>query len=253
MNDVASERIAIEGVESSRPRNRRKLRNLLLDKSLQLRLVGAFLLGLLAISVLLGAFLLRMSNELLQQTNAILQSRLTTAQLNRDISMTTVASRISEPNLVDWDTAEAVRLKIEGQYEAEVAASQREHAAFLQKRNAIHWAVGLALLAFTLLSIVAGLFVTHRLAGPVYRVGRILADVRAGKLLVPTYGLRRGDQLKELFKDTSETIALLRQREEQEIAALQEALEVGAREGLSPAARAQLIALQDAKRARLAA
>jgi len=69
----------------------------------------------------------------------------------------------------------------------------------------------------------AGIFVTHKVAGPIFKMKRQISDVGEGRLKIPGK-LRKGDELVHFF-DTFETMVRnLRQRQEVEIEKLERAI-----------------------------
>jgi len=86
-------------------------------------------------------------------------------------------------------------------------------------RNAIIF--GVLLLTFALG--VTGIIVTHRVVGPAYRMKRLFAHVGGGKFEVTT-GIRRGDELQELYQSFAEMIESLRDQRAGEIEQLEETL-----------------------------
>ena len=86
-------------------------------------------------------------------------------------------------------------------------------------RNAI--VAGVLLLTFALG--VTGIIVTHRVVGPAYRMRRLFRHVGDGKFEVTT-GIRKGDELQELYHSFAEMIESVRDQRGEEIAQLEETL-----------------------------
>jgi HAMP domain-containing protein len=86
-------------------------------------------------------------------------------------------------------------------------------------RNAIIF--GVLLLTFALGA--TGIIVTHRVVGPAYRMKRLFAHVGGGKFEVTT-GIRKGDELQELYQSFAEMIESLRDQRAGEIEQLEETL-----------------------------
>ncbi|MBI5839781.1 MAG: hypothetical protein HZB19_06735 [Chloroflexi bacterium] len=70
--------------------------------------------------------------------------------------------------------------------------------------------IGINLLGLSI-SVILAVFFTHRIAGPVYRLCRILKEIGQGNL-AQTIRFRRGDELKELDEAATEMIAGLQGR-----------------------------------------
>jgi len=69
----------------------------------------------------------------------------------------------------------------------------------------------------------AGIFVTHKVAGPIYKMKRQINDVGEGRLKIPGK-LRKGDELVEFFETFETMVVNLRQRQEVEIEKLERAI-----------------------------
>src|SRR5690606_26547962 len=70
--------------------------------------------------------------------------------------------------------------------------------------------LGILLLGLTLG--VTGIIVTHRMAGPAFKMKRLLREIAAGDL-TPKPGLRKGDELQDLFAAYAEMLDALRERQ----------------------------------------
>ena len=68
-----------------------------------------------------------------------------------------------------------------------------------------------------------GIVVTHKMVGPAYKIRLLLARVAAGHLRVDG-GLRKGDELQDVFNAFNDMVNTLRSRQASEIALLDEAL-----------------------------
>ena len=81
-----------------------------------------------------------------------------------------------------------------------------------------------ALLLLVLLIGLAGIVVTHRVAGPIYKMKLNLKAVADGHLNVPT-PLRKGDELVDFFETYRAMVIALRSRQESEIEKLDGAIQ----------------------------
>lgn len=68
-----------------------------------------------------------------------------------------------------------------------------------------------------------GIVVTHKMVGPAYKMRLLLARVAAGHLRVDG-GLRKGDELQDVFNAFNDMVNTLRARQASEISLLDEAL-----------------------------
>jgi methyl-accepting chemotaxis protein len=94
-------------------------------------------------------------------------------------------------------------------FKLETGATLEEKTAAARMLLELHKSVWPAIgLVATILSIVS-IFVTHRIAGPVYRFKRDLTEVCSGNLDI-SFKLRRRDDLKDLAESLNKVIAELR-------------------------------------------
>ena len=70
---------------------------------------------------------------------------------------------------------------------------------------------------------VTGIIVTHRVVGPAYRMRRLFEHVGEGRFEVTT-GIRKGDELQELYRSFAQMVESLRDQRTEEIERLEETL-----------------------------
>jgi nitrogen fixation/metabolism regulation signal transduction histidine kinase len=73
---------------------------------------------------------------------------------------------------------------------------------------------------------------THRVAGPLMRIRRMVKEVAGGKLRPPPYGLREKDELKDIFDATRGMVHVLRKQSEDDMLVLGHALERAQAQGV---------------------
>jgi nitrogen fixation/metabolism regulation signal transduction histidine kinase len=215
------------------PSNQRSIKNYLLDARFQLKWTGRILFVALGISLVMGSFLHRTSGEVIEQSEKV-------------IAAGDALARESQKN------SDLVRMQIKGQYAdaPELAASfnavagahdrklieQREqlerHAENTkrQQRNMIlALVVGLSVLV--VLIGLLGIYFTHKVVGPIYKMKQLLKQVGDGKLIF--HGkLRKGDELQDFFDVFAAMVEKLKTRQAAEVellsAAIDEAKAAGA-------------------------
>lgn len=69
-----------------------------------------------------------------------------------------------------------------------------------------------------------GIVLTHKVAGPLFKISRYMSEVKEGRL-GPVYDLRRGDQLQEFFLAFKQMHVSLRAKEEQDVGTLNQVIE----------------------------
>ncbi|MGC4089585.1 MAG: HAMP domain-containing protein [Polyangiaceae bacterium] len=233
-----------DAAESSFPapgRHQRRLRNYILDPHFQFKYTG-YLVGIaLLLGLGLGAALWRTSEAVLEESQKAVEQGEQVVTRGRDVlAESQKVSAVVQMNIVrDPDYSqnpallEAFKADAEKQ-DARLAAQQHalEQQAEALKRQAKGLTAQQRTIFFTLcggltlLVVVigcAGIIVTHRVAGPVYKMKRQLRDVAKGRLQVPNK-LRRGDELVDFFEAFEGMVLSLRERQEREIQALESAI-----------------------------
>lgn len=232
---------------------RRRWRNFLLDTSFQLKLT-AYMVGVtLVLSALLGVFLVRSARTLMRETATAVEARSRAAEVSRELSSATLSNELLA-RMDDPAFEAAFREKangIDAAYEAERAEIVAQRAELEWRQRVTWWVLGAFLVGFLVVVALGTIVVTHRLAGPLLRIRRMVSDVSAGKLQPPPYGLREGDELRELFDATRSMMQKLKDQGEADVRSLAQALEAAERSGLSGEPLAELRALESRFRARL--
>lgn len=233
---------------------KRRWRNFLLDTGFQLKLT-AYMVGVtLVLSGLLGVFLVRAARTLMRETAAAVEARSRAAEVSRELSGATLSNellaRMDDPAF-EATFREKAR-SIDAAYEAERSAIVTQRAELERQQQLTWWVLGGLLTGFTVVVALGTIVVTHRLAGPLLRIRRMVNEVHDGKLRPPQYGLRDGDELRELFDDTRKMVQRLREQHEEDANALAKALHAAEGSGASPEALAELRTLEARYRTRLA-
>jgi len=204
----------------------RKLRNYLLDAPLQLRFTAVLVLATLLGAGLLGIFLARALNRLSEQAERAVEARAAAAQASHELGNAalskTLLERFNDPSF----TAQLERQSqaIDAAYQAEQVQVAEQRRDVAREARRIGWLVLCSVLVFALAVLLLGIVITHRIAGPVYRVRRLLLDLGEGRRDVPRHGLRDGDELRELFDAAASLVKTLRAEDEATLEALSAAL-----------------------------
>jgi HAMP domain-containing protein len=105
--------------------------------------------------------------------------------------------------------------------DAQTASDLEEFAK--QEDRAIRNAIIAGVLFLTVALGLTGIVVTHRVVGPTYRMKRLFAHVGKGRFELST-GIRKGDELQELYHSFAEMVESLRDQRSEEIEQLEETL-----------------------------
>ena len=92
-----------------------------------------------------------------------------------------------------------------------------------QEDRKVRNAIVVGVLLMTLALGLTGIVVTHRVVGPAYRMRRLFEHVGEGHLEVTT-GIRKGDELQELYQSFAEMIESLREQRAEDIERLEDTL-----------------------------
>jgi nitrogen fixation/metabolism regulation signal transduction histidine kinase len=218
-------------------RSQRSAKNYLIDRRFQLKYTGLLVGIALTLSVALGLILWSTSKQVIRQSQqAVEQGQLTVRQgqetvkrgqqvvessrnLSRVVAMTIAATEDADlAKTFDEDAASDERkLKEEQQRLEKDAESLKKWALDLEQRakdveaQQRSIATGLVIVLSLLVLCVglAGIVFTHKVAGPIYKMKRLLREVGQGKLIVREK-LRRGDELHDFFETFEKMVNDLR-------------------------------------------
>ena len=213
-------------MEAAMGARQRKLRNYLLDAPLQLRFTAVLVLATLLGAGLLGIFLARALHRLSEQAERAVEARAAAAQASHELGNAslsrTLLDRFNDPAF----TAQLERQSraIDAAYQAEQVQVAEQRRDVARESTRIGWLVLFSVLVFALAVLLLGIVITHRIAGPVYRVRRLLLGLGEGRRDVPRHGLRDGDELRELFDAAASLVKTLRAEDEATLEAASSAL-----------------------------
>ncbi|HZU82782.1 MAG TPA: hypothetical protein VE987_07695 [Polyangiaceae bacterium] len=212
---------------------RRRLRNYLLDSRFQLKYAGFLVVVALVISSIMGGVLYATTRAMVGESAKVVDESRKAAEESRKVSSVTrmnVRDLASEsPDLVAEFEKEADAYD-RALAEHEKAVADQQALLVMRQRLMIGSLVG----GLSLMVVAIGLFgiyFTHRVAGPVHKMKRLLRQVGEGDLRVEAR-LRRGDELKGFFDEFTRMVAGLRdldRRQLEEVEAAIQALERGDR------------------------
>lgn len=222
-------------------RHQRRVKNYLLDRHFQLKYSGYLVLLAVVLSAGLGWMLFRSSSEVIDQSaksvrqgkevvakgrDVVAESQKVSAVVQMNIVKDPVYS--DNPALLEAFKADAAqqdeRLKKQQETLQKQAVELEDQAASLVVQRKVMLTSlfgGLALLV--VLIGFGGIIVTHRVAGPIYKMKMNLKAVADGQLSVPS-PLRKGDELVEFFDQYRSMVIALRARQEEEIARVEKAI-----------------------------
>jgi nitrogen fixation/metabolism regulation signal transduction histidine kinase len=222
-------------------RHQRRLRNYLLDSHFQLKYTG-YLVGIaLLFSVSLGLLIWRTSVAVIAQSQQAMHQGEQVVERGRQV--VAESQKVSEvvkmniikdpdysdnPALLDAFKADSDKQdeRLAAQQKALVSqakALRDQAAALTDKQHAMLYTLVGALSLMVVLIGFAGILVTHKVAGPIFKMKRQISDVGKGRLQIPGK-LRKGDELVHFFETFETMVRNLRRRQEVEIEKLERAI-----------------------------
>ncbi len=222
-------------------RHQRRIRNYLLDSRFQLKYT-AYLVGIaLLFSIPLGLLIWRTSVAVIAQSHQAMHQGEQVVARGREVL--TESQKVSEvvkmniikdpvysdnPALLDAFKADAdkqdERLRVQQQaLEGQASALRDQAAALTESQHVMLYTLVGALLLLVVLIGFAGILVTHKVAGPIFKMKRQINDVGEGRLKIPGR-LRKGDELVDFFQTFETMVVNLRHRQEIEIQKLESAI-----------------------------
>ncbi len=210
-------------------RRQRRLKNLLIDPKFQLKYVFYLVSIALCLSVSLGLILWKTSARVIERSESnVMHGEQIVALGDEVLSESRKVSAVVQMNIVKDPIYNDERASLEAVTEeakvqdARLDAQRKElqaqrvslHLEAEASRD-FHRILLLTLLGSLSLLVVAigfaAIFVTHKVAGPIFKMKRHLAEVTSGKLEVP-WPLRKGDELVEFFDAFRDMVIALRER-----------------------------------------
>src|SRR5580704_16129442 len=205
--------------------HKRSVRNYLLDSHFQLKYAGLLVIVAVVISGVMGAVLYETTRAVVTESSALVDE-------SRKVS------EVSRMNIKDL-ASDSPELMTEFNREADahdrVLADQQASLIRQQRYMIVSLVGGLALMV--ILIGLLGIYFTHKVAGPVFKMKRLLKQVGDGHLHVDAR-LRRGDELIDFFQTFTQMVQGLRQMEMnqlEDVEAAVKALEGGSKEEASAA------------------
>jgi methyl-accepting chemotaxis protein len=214
-------------------RHQRSIRNYLLDAPFQLKYTG-YLVGVaLVISVVLGIFLWRTSNKVVEESGRVVQE-------SKKVSDVVKMSIKNDP--IYGDNPELMKSFNESSSDSDNKVAEQGQMVVKQQREMLGAVVGGLSLLVVLIGLV-GIFITHKVAGPIFKMKQLLKQVAQGKLNFPRRGLRKGDELQHFFDEFLKMADDLKARQENEVETLAAGIAAAKAAGASDDALAKIVAV----------
>jgi methyl-accepting chemotaxis protein len=222
-------------------RHQRKLRNYLLDAHFQLKYAAYLVAIAFVLSVSLGFILWRTSNAVIAQSREsvavggqVVERGRQVVEESKKVNAVVQMNIVRDPAYGDnpallaafQDDAKENDDRLSAQQQGLEDQSQRlkEQSGKLEVQQRTMGTALTAILALLVVAVgFAGIVVTHRVAGPIYKMKKQLHALGDGNFQIP-FPLRKGDELVDFFESFRTMVKKLRKRQEDEIALLDRAI-----------------------------
>ena len=227
---------------------KRSVKNYLIDSRFQLKYTGLIVLATAIISAALFAFLWRTSREVIdesvtaagQSKEALDQSMKVSEMVKMSITNDPIYK--DDPDLLKSVTDESN--KQDQQIRDQQAALVRQQDAIATQQNTMLFGLVGALVVLVVLIGMMGIYFTHKVAGPIFKMKRLLRQVGEGKLTFEGR-LRKGDELQDFFETFAQMVEALRARQAKEVDELEKAIKMAKESGANPESIARIASVHD--------
>ncbi len=219
---------------SAPPRHKRSVKNYLIDSRFQLKYTGMIILVALAISAVMGTFLYRTSQDVVRESQMVVEE-------SKKVSDVVKMNIAKDP--IYSDNPELQAAFASGAAESDKKIEEQQRRVVRQQQTMLNALVG-GLAAMVVLIGLLGIYFTHKVAGPIYKMKMLLKQVGDGKLTFHG-SLRKGDELQEFFETFSKMVEQLRNRQAKEVAQLDAAISAARRAGAAEDSIAKIAAVRD--------
>lgn len=223
-----------EAAAAPRPKYKRSVKNYIVDSRFQLKYTGFIVAVAIAIAAPLGVFLWRTSEKVVAESQKVVEESKKVSEV--------VALQISKDPIYGSDPELAKAFGSESTNAADKVQAQQKALAG-EQRTMMRVLVG-ALALMVLLIGVLGIYFTHKVAGPIYKMKLLLTQVGEGKLTF--YGkLRKGDELQDFFETFATMVEKIKARQLREVEDLEVAIQAARDSGASDEAISKITGVRD--------
>ena len=214
---------------------KRSVKNYLIDSRFQLKYTSMIVFVTLVISGVMGGFLWKTSRAVIAESQGL-------------VNESKKVSEVSKMNIknLGYDDPQFLGEFSKESEEYDKKLDEQAQALARQQNTMLYALVG-GLAGMVLLIGLLGIYFTHKVAGPIYKMKRLLLQVGEGKLKFEGR-LRKGDELKDFFESFATMVEKLRARQQMEIDELDRAIELARGAGASTESIAKVMSVRDGMR-----
>jgi nitrogen fixation/metabolism regulation signal transduction histidine kinase len=204
---------------------KRRFRNYLLDSRFQLKYTGFLVVVAIVISGVMGSVLYSTTRAMVDESARVVEESRKVADESKKVS------EVSRMNIKDlaFDSPELLSEfnKEADAHDKLIVDQQRaiadQQAALIKNQRMMIWSLVAGLAMMVVLIGMLGIYFTHKVAGPVFKMKKLLRQVGEGNLHVEAR-LRKGDELQDFFDAFTQMIAGLRKFEKAQLDELESAM-----------------------------
>ncbi|HEY8091665.1 MAG TPA: hypothetical protein VIF09_27555 [Polyangiaceae bacterium] len=206
--------------------HKRSMRNYLLDSRFQLKYTGYIVFVAVVISGVMGAVLYTTTRAMGQESQKVVeQSQKATEESKKvsEVSRMNITNFASDnPELLaEFNKEAAEEDKKFADQQAAIADNQRQ---LLHNQDVVIESLVGGLALMVVMIGLLGIYFTHKVAGPIYKMKGLLKKVGRGSLRVEAR-LRKGDELQDFFDAFTQMVSGLRDMEKRQLDDLDKAID----------------------------
>jgi nitrogen fixation/metabolism regulation signal transduction histidine kinase len=197
---------------------KRSARNYLLDSRFQLKYAGYLVGTALIISGVMGAVVYSTTRAMVGESQKVVQEAQKVSEESKKVS------EVSRMNIKDL-AGDSPELLVEfnkeaDEHDAMIAAQQKaiadQQGMLLQRQSVLIYSLVGGLALMVVMIGLLGIYFTHKVAGPIYKMKGLLAKVGKGSLKVEAR-LRKGDELQDFFDAFTSMVSNLRKFQKKQL------------------------------------
>jgi hypothetical protein len=236
------------------PPYKRSMKNLLIDPRFQLKYTGIIVGVALVISLFLGAFLWKTSRDVVAESQRVVEQSERVAEESKKVSDVVRMSIKDDPVYGQNPELAAAYNSAASDADKQILAQQeslvhQQRAMIDSQRTTLFVLVGALLLLVVLIGLL-GIYITHKVAGPIFKMKMLLRQVGDGKLVFQGR-LRKGDELQEFFETFTRMVDKLRERQQSQVELLSNAIEMAKANGRSDDSIGRIMTVRDRLKSQL--
>jgi methyl-accepting chemotaxis protein len=202
------------------PSQGRRKRSYLLDPRFQLKWTAYLVVVVVAVMAALGYIIARTASRASDTAAlAVKQAKLAfeESKANNALTLGDVELTTSDPSVAA--VMKASLADVDAKSEKNLADVRQRKDEIARDRSSLQILLAVTGGALTVVLLLMGILITHRIVGPVHKMKRLLRRVSTGRLVIDER-LRKGDELEELFETFLQMTFSLRALQSARIATL---------------------------------